>query len=59
VCRSGDEVESSIQAVVLIEEQIVEASRGRGRLALSVELHDVVIGLHGHMDACRVGFVEA
>jgi hypothetical protein len=53
----GDEVERSVQAIVLIEEQVVEAPRGRGRLAVPVELHDVVIGLHGLMDARRARFV--
>ena len=36
IAESGDEVESSVQAIVLIETQVVEAPRGRGRLALTV-----------------------
>jgi hypothetical protein len=53
----GDEVESPVQAIVLIEEQVVEARRGRGRLAVTVELHDLVSGLHGPMDAHEGPFV--
>ncbi len=38
---------------VHVEEELFEARLTRGRLAFSLELHDVVLGLHETMDARR------
>ena len=53
----GDEVQGSVQAVVLIEEEPFEALPFHGRLAFSAELHDVSLALHASMDARLGSFV--
>jgi hypothetical protein len=48
---AADEVQRSVQAVVHVEEELVEVARGHGRLAFGLSFDGAVFPLHATMDA--------